>query len=251
MPPSPHAEQPTKDELKKEILDELKSRESLKRDIIKELRPTGLKYRLSEFIRHPLFLLICGFLLTGLATTVVKFIWDRGEWNRQYQLQAKKHVLEQKLELKDQISEAVAADNASVRDVTSLFFYETAQTASAREPERTKSWQDASRNWNTTSERLSQKLSVYFKDPQIQKTLEDIIARRFLIGVEVNNVMSGARKDWTILDRKESQSHKDLIKDVRDNILVPMNREVAEPSRRLLNLMQQEIQRDADTSQPN
>jgi hypothetical protein len=241
-PSSPQPEQLTSEQLKKEILDGLRDRESLKRDIIKELQPTGLKYRWLDLIRHPLFLLFCGFLLTGVATTFVKFIWDRGEWNRQQQLQTQKHVLEQKLELRDQVLEAVAAGNASVSEITTLFFYETAESAANKEEERTKSWQDASRSWNTSSEKLSQKVSVNFKNPEIQKTFDDIITKRHLIGVEVNNAMSTLRQDWTILDKKESQPYKDLIKRVRESILVPLNREVAEPSRHLLDLMEKEIQ---------
>lgn len=250
-PPKPPPEPSNETRLKEEILEELRSRESLKKEILKELQPTGLKYSLAEFVRHPLFLIFFGFLLTGLGTTLVKAFWDRGEWNRQQQEQAQKHALEQKLELKDQVLDAVSGANAAVSDITSLLFYETSQSAASKESARLNYWQEASRTWNSSSQKLLPKIGAYFKDPATQKSFEDIIDKRHKIGVAVNNAINAARKDWTILDRPDSQEYKNLIKYVRDNILVPTKREVSDPTKQLLDLMQVEIQKEIQASKQN
>lgn len=235
--------------LLEEIRNDLKTQNSLKRDVINELKPSSLKTELLEWTKHPVLLLIIGSVLGGWLSSC----YQKREWNRQQDLISEKQRIEKKTNTRDEVTDSIIEAYGAAETAVRPLFYENATTFAASEKDREKEWSDASKKWQHARLKLIQKLDLDFTDPNIKNKFVEIINSKNkndnLLFVEVNNVLGTVKSQPTLLNEsikpveEQSQEYLALKERIRTNIL-GMTTQVMKMTKELRDLMQQEIEKE-------
>ena len=126
----------------------------------------------------------------------------------------------------------------------------------ANEKDRTKEWAEASKKWQHARLKLSQKLDLYFADPNIRTKFVEITEltneKGNSVFVEVNNELGTLKDKPDVLNEsvkkveEQSAEYKELKARIRRNILEMLSQAMAK-TRELRDLMQQEIEKETTT----
>lgn len=208
-------------ELESSLIEELKKQESLKEEILADLNPSGRAYRL---LQHPAALLILGFFLTSGLGAGISFYWQYEEWVRQQSLLARKHALEQKYELANDIAKAIGETHAAASGVLSAIMITGDEGVSPEElTERTKYWYEVKRNWLINSDIYLQKLTVHFpvdpegskdKDKEARAIFENVIVARKKVNNKILNLLKDLENNGGQRTPEMSQTAKSIVEEL-------------------------------------
>lgn len=234
--------------LKQEVLDELK-KQTLKKELVDEIQKRSKAASLSSFGRHPATLLIIGFLLTGIVGTLLTTRWQRKEWDRQQTLQniewnkqqsrlVQIHNIDHKYEVISEITMAVGQSNAAASEILFTFNPKANDLLRAEgSDERIKLWQQAQHNWQIAVSVIRQKLSVFFRNEQLQDHLLKIADRIDLIFFNLLELIDRATEN-------QKEMEEEGFKRIAINTKLLINSR-SEDLQQLVSLMIEEIQADA------
>ena len=165
-----------KEQLQKEVQEELR-RQQLKTEILKELQPKTWKDAWSQFAKHPIFITLASFTLTGLVGGWVAVSYQSREWDRQQRQLIKYHQIEERYNIIDVLIKAVAAREASLREVTWKLEYRPDMP----EDERRKLdeyFAQSRKEWDAAVATLHQRILIYFHEPETLNKFETFAKRQ-------------------------------------------------------------------------
>lgn len=229
-----------KEAIKQEVLIQLE-REQLKKEILNDLKPSESGF--FEFLKHPAVLLILGFILTTLAGGWLTSNWQSREWYNQQLYLARQRELDQKYAITDQLTKAVGQSVTAADDVLAMFYWEGSPKArSTDEKEIREYWRQSSRAWRVDSSSLVPKLAAHFKNRRIIEAFDEIVGKRLLIGNKIKNLLGD-------LDLSSRTMHTDPGIRARASETLDLDNELREALRTLAATMVTEILEDG-TPQP-
>lgn len=226
-----------------DILDQLE-KDSLKKEIIRRQSAPPKSYFILEALKHPAFLLVLGFALTGFVGNWLTSIWQSREWERQQQRQVQLKGIDTKYALINELTKFVEEYNVAVEDVYSsccIGMPETDEESYKETITKLEAWGKSINSWNGYSPILERKLTVYFRDPAIVNLFK-----------EVNVIEAHLEEIYRRLRRlyKNPNENKDKINDLR-NLLSERHKDFSSnlrlqvrKSADLVQLMSKEIQAD-------
>jgi hypothetical protein len=210
--------------VRKEVLAEIQ-RERLRKEIEDELQHTSNSPLIGRIVGHPAFLVILGFILTGIIANVLKTKWDREAWNSQQSRLFIVHRIDQKYGIIDELNKEMASSNATqeaiLRDIDFKKRFSKEPNQQLLNERKENAWLEARDNWQIASQVLRQKLSMYFSEPSLQSMLEQIIKDKngldrimrvliFRVENAYGGADSGVKTAFEILDTINS-THKKLV----------------------------------------
>jgi hypothetical protein len=238
-------EQHEKQALKKEILEELKRRESIK-EILRELQPQNQK-RFSDLLRHPILLLVLGFLFTGVIGAWLTSYWKTKEWDYQQKrlryINQAEALVKRKTEIRDEVRKDTETVLSAHSEIVALILAEAnTNTRSKDMQERITRWQQSVDQWNTNLGKLRQTISSDFSTPTCLQTLEQSGKQLAIIVGNIKYVIDGMKSaNWrmTAASFQDITTIKNLLRQTQDAV------------RELLAIMAREIQAvEAIATQP-
>lgn len=158
----------------------------------------------SKVSRHPLVLLILGFVLTGILGTWITLGFQSREWKWQQEIQSSEwnkqqirlvqiREVDQKYGIIDEVTKAVVEHDSAAMDAVGTLTWKQGDRRRLDEgPERLKHWDQTSKEWRVTSQKLLQKLIIHFKNPRVQLIFEAAIERRR----QIANDILGLRREY-------------------------------------------------------
>jgi len=183
--PTPEPTRPNSESIKALIAEALNDlqRDQLKIELLEEIRSKKEKTSFSTFASHPAFLLIIGFIFTGIVGTLITSKWQKTEWDRQQARLVHIRRIEQKEKLMDDLVQAVADSNATEEDVLNAFSNEWRPKDPRRDEiteERLEAWQkQGGRTWRIAVDMIRSKLNFYFtRKDELLAIFNRILARR-------------------------------------------------------------------------
>ncbi|HWS89023.1 MAG TPA: hypothetical protein VN282_18760 [Pyrinomonadaceae bacterium] len=186
-------------ELKKRLIE--LEKEYLKKEILDELKSAGGAGGKS-FTQNPAFLLLLGFLLTGVMGTWFTSFWQGRQQEVDRAQQARARALQQKYEAADQINKAVAEVYTATQVMLNPLIYQPPDEAMFDEAafdkevtERELYWKHSNRAWLVNSYTLKQKLAVNFKSEAALSLYDDIERHVLNVSFEFNDIMPMLKKD--------------------------------------------------------
>jgi len=161
--------------IKREVLEQLKL-ESINEEVAKEPQGANAGFSFSQFAQHPAFLVIVGFVLTGIVGNLLLSYWQQREWERQQIRLVQIRGIEQKYAVIDEIAKAIGEHNSAAQNVVVVVLRDLDDNTrlNSELPELSKGWDTARRDWRGSSSILKQKLIVYFKNKEARELFESI-----------------------------------------------------------------------------
>ena len=109
--------------------------------------------------------------------------------------------MQKKYEVIDETFKAIAESNTGAEDT--LANYEWQNWKRKEIEERRAKWRSSSRDWRIESKSLREKLGIYFADPSIQSTFEEIVLKRrhagnIITNLLTNNIESKSKADAAV-----------------------------------------------------
>lgn len=179
--------------LKKEIL-EVIGVEALKKEVFEEIK--GDNSKINEFAKHPAVLLILGFIFTTFVGSWLTWWYQSWEWDRQQDRLAQQRYLDGKKTTAEDVIKAIAETISASDDVLSLFYWNIGDKSNkVEEQKRRDNWEQTSLKWRNNIYILPPKLNTYFKNPEIQPKLNEIIQERNLVGNNLTNMLTDYDED--------------------------------------------------------
>ena len=247
--PEPLPTADAKQALITEIRNELKNQNSLKKEVLNELKPSDFKTEFWEVTKHPVILLIIGSIFGGWLSSC----YQQREWDRQQVQLSEKQRVEKKIATRDEATDSIIEAYSAAESAVRPFFYENAKTFAMNEKDRAKEWSDASKKWQHARLKLLQKLDLYFTDPEVRKKFVEIIELKNESGnslfVEVNNAFGSVKTRLLLLNEsskaveEQSKEYKELKDWIRNNVMAMITQGMAK-TKELRDLMQKEIEKE-------
>ena len=183
--PAPEPIRPNSESIKALIAEAVNDlqRDQLKIELPEEIRSKKEKTSLSTFASHPAFLLIIGFIFTGIIGTLITSKWQKSEWDRQQARLVHIRRIDQKEKLMEELVQSVADSNATEEDVLNAFSDEWRPRDPQREKiteERLEAWQkQGGRTWRIAVDMIRSKLNFYFtRKDELLTIFNRILVRR-------------------------------------------------------------------------
>jgi hypothetical protein len=180
-----------REQLRRDVLEELR-RESLKKEIVKELSPPTRSGMVASFLRHPVFLLFLGLLMTGVVGAGLTSYWQNKQWDYQQkrlgQIRDVEQKTKQKNDIKDQIRKDVeailTADTNVLQPAFRLLLSERSKSESQSADnkalvEELKLWEEAEKKWRADSNLLAQTVAIDLKNQSIHGAFEQLVDNQF------------------------------------------------------------------------
>jgi hypothetical protein len=142
---------------------------------------------LSRVLKHPAFLLMLGFLLTGLVGGCLTEYWKNEEAKNQRSYLLQQRLLDKRYELFGKTFNAVAKTTTAAEDILASQTWGRWSPAEIREFKS--HWIATSREWRVSSKILDQELAIYFANPEIRATFDQIIEKRLEMGNDITNLL--------------------------------------------------------------
>jgi len=229
-------EQHKKEALKKEILEELKKRQSIKREILRELEPQK-KPSFSDLLRHPVVLLVLGFLFTGVIGTWLTSYWKNKEWDYQQKrlvyINQASALVKRKTEIRDEVGKDTENILSAHSEIVALILAEAnTDTRSKNMEQRIILWQQSVEQWNASLGKLRQIVSSDFSSPTCLQTLEQSVRKMAIIVGNINFVIEEMKRaSWRMTTDSFNKvtTIKSLLGETRDGVkelLAIMAREI-------------------------
>jgi hypothetical protein len=183
--PTPEPTKPKSESIKALIAEAVNDlqRDQLKIKLLEEIRSKKEKISFSTFASHPAFLLVIGFIFTGIIGTLITSKWQNSEWDRQQARLVHIRRIDQKEKLMEELVQSVADSNATEEDVLNAFSDEWRPGDPRREQitqERLEAWQkQGGRSWRIAVDMIRSKLNFYFTGKaELLKIFDRILLRR-------------------------------------------------------------------------
>ncbi len=183
--PTPEPSRPNSESIKALIADAVNDlqRDQLKIELLEEIRSKKEKTAFSKFASHPAFLLVIGFIFTGIIGTLITSLWQKSEWDRQQARLVHIRRIDQKEKLMEELVQSVADSNATEEDVLNAFSDEWRPRDPRREEitqERLEAWQkQGGRSWRMAVDMIKSKLNFYFtRKDELLTIFNRILGRR-------------------------------------------------------------------------
>ena len=166
--PTPEPTRPNSESIKALVAEAVNDlqRDQLKIELLEEIRSKKEKTSFSTFASHPAFLLIIGFIFTGIIGTLITSRWQKSEWDRQQARLVHIKRIDQKEKLMEELVQSVADSNATEEDVLNAFSDEWRPRDPQRgkiTEERLEAWQkQGGRTWRIAVDIIRSKLTIYF-----------------------------------------------------------------------------------------
>lgn len=191
-----------REQLEREVLEELR-RERLKTEIVKKLSQPTRKEMVASLIRHPVFLLLLGFLMTAVVGAGLAAYWQNKQWDYQQRRLAQIRDLEQKIkqknDLKDQIKQdfetVLSADMKLVEPLLSSIRSEKGERTqggvqSARKAllDELKKWEEAEKQWSASTDQHEQALAFDYKNSEILSAFYELRKSQIEIALAIDDV---------------------------------------------------------------
>jgi hypothetical protein len=183
--PTPEPTRPNTEPIKTliaEAVNELQ-RDQLKIGLLEGIRSKKEKTSFSAFASHPAFLLVIGFIFTGIIGTLITSNWQKSEWDRQQARLVHIRRIDQKEKLMEELVQSVADSNATEEDVLNAFSDEWRPRDPQRgkiTEERLEAWQtQGGRTWRIAVDMIRSKLTIYFtRKDELLAIFQRILDRR-------------------------------------------------------------------------
>ena len=156
--------------------------ESLKEEIRRELHGPPE----SKLSQNPTFLLVLGFVLTGLAGSGLTYFWKQRDWKNQQSYLVQQRALDKKYTVIESTFKEVATTTAAAEDVLTLYYGDNWTQEDIKE--RFNNWEKTSRNWRISSKVLTAKLAANFQNQAIHSTFAKIVNKRRQLGRAILNL---------------------------------------------------------------
>ena len=217
--------------------------DQLKKELTAKIQ--GDKSRsLGSIAAHPAFLVIVGFIFTGVFGTIITSRWQSREWDRQQARLLQIRRIEQKEKIMESLTQTIAENCATTEDVLIAFDPGWRTDEPDHEDitkERIKTWRTkGGSDWRVTRESLRSKLDFYFTDPQLMELFEKVFDKngtREEITTKMGVLVKQYFKDPNVRSKDEFQ---DGVGECSE--LIEKNRRDLRSMNRLI---LQDIQRDA------
>ncbi|HEX8266947.1 MAG TPA: hypothetical protein VF596_16205 [Pyrinomonadaceae bacterium] len=207
--------------LKREILVSI-GIESLKKEILNDTNSQEAK--IAALSKNPAVLLILGFILTTGIGTFFTWIYQSGEWSRQQKYLNQQRNFDEKKDLVDETTKAIAEMIAAADDALSIFYWnDNNKIVSKEDINRKEKWEQNSLNWRTSMYTLPPKLKTYFRNSEIETKFGEIVEQRKFAGNNIKNLYT----DYVINKTKALKN--------------PENQEYIEDSLNKINEMRQQL----------
>lgn len=232
-------------------------RDQLKIELLEEIRSKKEKTSFSTFASHPAFLLVIGFIFTGIIGTLITSKWQKSEWDRQQQWQKSEwdrqqarlvHIrrIDQKEKLMEELVQSVADSNATEEDVLNAFSDEWRPGDPRREKiteERLEAWQkQGGRSWRIAVDMIQSKLNFYFTGKaELLKIFERILRRR---DNDIVPAIYRLKADY----QKDKNIRADYSFMIRTEQVRPMIEETRKDLQQMLAIILGEIQRETEST---
>jgi len=161
--------------------------ESLKKEIRRELDAECTEGLASKALRHPVFLLIVGFCLTGYFGGRLTESWNDEAWKNQQAHLEQQRRLDKRFDLIERTVKAVAQTNTTAEDIAARYTWGGWSREEIREMKGR--WLETSRDWRVSSKTLDQDLGFYFDNPLIRSTFNGILDLRVETGNVITNLL--------------------------------------------------------------
>lgn len=168
-----------------EIVNEIR-KDSLKDAALAQLGKSEASNAISKFFQHPAALLVLGFALTGLIGAWITSSWQRAEWDRQKDREAREWERQQlrlteirgidlKYGIIDEVTKAVGEYHAAAKSVRLPLLKGLNDAQLARqEVEPIKAWGKAYHDWLVSEQILRLKLTAHIKNQDALSYFERI-----------------------------------------------------------------------------
>ena len=187
-------------QLREELLEEIKKDDDLKKEVLNALKVGNSR---SEFLKHPITLLILGFLLTSGVGSLLTLIWQNMEKSKQIAQTARQNSIQAKNQTADELSKLILQAYSSSADMLAL--YQKGEMPEIREKillERMEYWQKNSREWREKIPILEIKIQGQFKDQSIRDDFLKMLNVRWNIGNEIPNLRDDIKSEgWDVIKK--------------------------------------------------
>lgn len=233
--------------LRVSLLKELKRRESLKSDILDELKG---KRRSSKFFSHPAVLLVLGFIFTSVLGASLSSYWQSREWHRQQSLQAKERALEQKYQIANEVAQSIGEAYGPAAGVISAIQIEYTPLRRQELKEKVPAWRQARQQLLIKSSALVQKLGTHFPVDPTSTFQEPKDARSHFLKifyaihrnyVDISNLLEELEQK-----RGKKGKEKDAIDDKAKSILESLSDLRDVETVKLMEILAGDIKEDTD-----
>lgn len=169
------------------ILERVRS-EILIRRLVDE---AGKDKKRESWTKHPAFLVVLTFLLTGVVGSLLTSVWQHFEWKHQQDRRVAEEMTKQRLELMTFATQAVAQSCTAAEDVLWLFAWQWSEKSDVLTLQQTgANWIVESRKWRTSEKVLRARLAADFPRERESLIFEQIINDRRRLGVDIQNLLS-------------------------------------------------------------
>lgn len=141
----------------------------------------------SEFFKHPVIILFIGFLLTTIIGGFFTYYYQKEEVIRQQEYLVKQKYLEYRISSIEDVVDGLGELIASCHNSIKLFQF--VPLSKDEEKKILEGWYQSSNNWRSNRYKYAYKIEVYFNNPEIKKTFDEIIIQRIHIGNDISNLL--------------------------------------------------------------
>lgn len=133
--------------------------------------------------RHPAFLLVLSFALTGIVGSLLTSCWQAQDWGRQESFRVADDATKQRIEVMNLATKSIAESFTAAEDVLHVFFWSwpTDSTIVTFE-DRSKAWQVASHDWRIDEKVLIANVNATYSRSRPPLILSMISANRLELG---------------------------------------------------------------------
>jgi hypothetical protein len=225
------------DDLKQEILTELRNRESLKTAILNEL--TSRKR--AQWLTHPIILLLIGFIMTGVLGSWLTSRWQHRQWAREQRELRRSNDIEVKRQLLNDITKGTIQCRAVVDAVLlqQIFTTETeAKPDFQALDDAIKKYRANHQTCYGDIEVLEQTVAIYYRSPQIATLFSDLQGELHGLDFNLNFFLIDYDQDKNIIFTK-----RDFMKKILETAGTN-KKEFTNTLKQLVAVMNSEIQED-------
>ena len=198
-----------REQLKRDVLEELR-KDTLKKEIIKELALQTRKNVVANLLRHPVFLLLLGLLMTGVIGAGLTSYWQNKQWDYQQKRLAQIRDIEQKTKQRNDTKDQIKKDFEAILSADTNVLYPAFNERIKDILGEIKRWEEAEKQWRSNASLLKQTLAIDFSNQTIQGAFDELITSQSNAARAIFNLKEylGAGIGHLALDTKAKKSNK-------------------------------------------
>lgn len=160
----------------------------------------------SGWSRHPIFLALFGFLLTGVLGSCLTNQWQELRWRKEQRYQVWLQSVTERRSLSERVLTSVAGNVAAANNVISLYDWEFRGPFATDEQvgKRISAWIDRTAQWHVDQEVLGQQLAAIYTDERVRTVFDGIRADSVDLTVHIANLLAQADKRAITEDNQDA-----------------------------------------------